>query len=172
MTNKLTVNEMIYKTLTTKITKEPKYRNELEALGYELVSDHNWSTYDYWGIRTLENNSVLLISKSYGGKKMLYRTTHHIQTKDIQKVDFENLIKTDRSATRRWMLVEPVNKCAQYKLAVEYYKLHVKCYEDGLKEIAELEKELARVRDRAKYWESMVQKAKNKVNDIVAEIKK
>ena len=33
----MTVNEMIYKTLNTKITKEPKYKNVLEKLGLDLI---------------------------------------------------------------------------------------------------------------------------------------
>ena len=70
----MTVNEMIYKTLTTKITKEPKYREVLEALGYELDKDHDWSYYDYWGIKMAEDNRVLVISQNRNKERALFKT--------------------------------------------------------------------------------------------------
>ena len=62
-----TINEMIYNTITTKIEKTPKYKKELEALGYTLNNTHDWSAYRYWGIDSPKG--ILLISKDYGGKK-------------------------------------------------------------------------------------------------------
>lgn len=65
----MTINEMIYKTLTTKMTKEPKYRKELEALGLEIVAN-NWSDcYNYWLVRNPVTRRELVINKDYGNKK-------------------------------------------------------------------------------------------------------
>ena len=91
----ITVNDMIYNTLTTKGCKEPKYRNVLEAFGYTLTNQHDWSDYDYWGIQCADG-SVLVISKTYGNERGLFKTAHLISTKNIKKVNFIGLIKSKR----------------------------------------------------------------------------
>ena len=91
----ITVNDMIYDTLTTKGCKEPKYRNVLEAFGYTLMNQHDWSDYDYWGIQCADER-VLVISKTYGNKRGLFKSAHLIHTKNIKKVNFVGLIKSKR----------------------------------------------------------------------------
>ena len=102
---KLTVNEMIYATLNTKNTKTPKYKEVLEALGYELVADHIYSEYNYWGIRTAEG-LVLSFSKDYEGKRGLFKTGCRVHAKNFKKVDYVNLIKTNRIGRRPRELAE------------------------------------------------------------------
>ena len=91
----ITVNDMIYNTLTTKGSKEPKYRNVLEAFGYTLTNQHDWSDYDYWGIQCADG-SVLVISKTYGNERGLFKTARLISTKNIKKVNFVGLIESKR----------------------------------------------------------------------------
>lgn len=94
----ITINEMIYKTLTTKTTKEPKYKKELEALGLEIIVD-GWSGYyNYWSIRNPLTDRELVISKDYAGRKNIFnpydsiaKDSHH-----IQKIDFLGYLSCNR----------------------------------------------------------------------------
>lgn len=172
MPKKLTVNEMIYNTLTTKITKEPKYKEILEALGYELIKDHEWSHYDCWGIRMAEEDRVLVISKGYDNKRHLYATTRIVNTKDIKKVDFENLIKTNRSATRWWNMQPPKTKIDEYKRVKDNVKIDLAFCKDYEKKVAEAEEVLIKVKGRLAYWEELVKKEKERLDKIIAEIRK
>lgn len=168
----LTVNEMIYKTLTTKETKVPKYKAILEALGYELVKDHGWSTYDYWAIKLKEDNRILVISTGYDKKKRLYKTASAIKTKDITKVDFVNLIKINRSETRAWKLRRPDNKIQKYKQAKLDLHTDLSICEDYKKEIQKAEDEIAKKKELLKDWEKRAACDKAALDDIVAVIKK
>jgi hypothetical protein len=161
MAKKLTVNEMIYKTLTTKVSKIPKYKDELEALGYKLNSTHAWSTYDYWGIETGIPGRILLISSGYDKKKRLYKTAKHIKTKDITKVDFENLIKTNR---------ESFNQV--HASRITQYKQTKMCYKTGLAILEDKKKEYEQARLSLEYWEKSVQKDKQTLDEIVTSYKK
>lgn len=100
----MTVNEMIYATLTTKQDKIPKYKEALETMGYILSNTHISSYYDYWGIilsSDPKHHSVLVISKSYHtGKRKLFGNMGAIETHDIRKVDFVNLIKIHQKRER------------------------------------------------------------------------
>lgn len=100
----MTVNEMIYATLTTKQNKIPKYKEALEAMGYVLSNTHDSSAYDYWGIILSDDpkhRCLLVISKSYhSGKRFLFGNMGAIKTHDIKKVDFVNLIKIHQKRER------------------------------------------------------------------------
>lgn len=170
MAKKLTVNEMIYNTLTTKITKEPKYKEVLEALGYELNKDHDWSAYDYWGIKMAERNLILLISKGRDNKRHLYKTATFVHTKDIAKVDFENLIKTDRSDTRPRMF-RPDTRIEAYKRAKDDYKIHLSICEGAKTDIVVKEEALEKAKESLKRWEGRTAESKTKLDKIIAEIR-
>lgn len=97
----ITVNDMIRNTLLTKLTKEPKYKLVLEAMGYELV-DEGWSEYNNWQIRlkgtTPEQVGVLCISKGRGNRAGIFKGPWYLrelkgneQIRDVLKlIDFEN----------------------------------------------------------------------------------
>lgn len=172
MSKPLTVNEMIYKTLTTKITKVPKYKDVLEALGYILDKDHDWSVYDYWGIKMAESNHTLLISKGYDNQRRLYKTATHVETKDISKVDFVNLIKTDRSATRWYNRRMPETKIQQYKGLKKSYRSDLSICESYKQKIIKVEEQLEEEKERLKHWEEIAAKDKNKLDELVATIKR
>ena len=171
MPKKLTINEMIYNTITTKITKEPKYKEVLEALGYELVKDHGWSHYDYWGIKMAEDDRVLVISKGCDNKRHLYKTAKNVETKDITKVDFENLIKTNRSATRWWNMRPAETKIQTYKRIKSDIYTSLSICNDYKKRIAEMEEKLANEKRHLEHWETQIVRNKTQLDEIIAEIK-
>lgn len=100
MKKTMTINEMILNTLTTKMTKEPKYRKELESLGVEIVPSAGWSSYEYWGIKidTPENrNYFLTVSKNFLKRKAIFTVGTGICEWDDErrtKIDWFNFIKT------------------------------------------------------------------------------
>ena len=168
----MTINEMIYKTLTTKITKEPKYKDALEALGYELVKDHDWSEYDYWGIRIEEDNKILLISKGKDNKRHLYKTASYVKTKDITKVDFANLIRTNRSETRWYNNRDKPSRTYRYKMAKSDYRTLLSICDDYRKGIQITEEKLCNDKKRLEYWKEQAEKSKKLIDEIASEIKK
>lgn len=168
----LTVNEMIYKTLTTKETKVPKYKEVLEALGFELVKDHGWSHYDYWAIKLKEDNRILVISQGYDKQKRLYKTASAVKSKDIKKVDFANLINIDRSATRWYNRRIPDTNIQKYKSAKRDYEIALSIREDSKKKVNEVEAKLEAEKKSLKYWEDSVVNRKETLDEIVAAIKR
>ena len=167
----LTVNEMIYKTLTTKETKVPKYKAVLEALGYELVKDHGWSHYDYWAIKIKEDNRILVISQGYDHKRHIYKTANLIKTNDIAKVDFANLINTDRSANR-WYNRRAETNIQRYKSAKQDYKLYLSICEDQRNKVKSLEEQLDKAREDVIRWEKSAEDRKAYLDEAIAVIKK
>lgn len=126
----LTVNEMILKTLTTKITKTPKYKEVLETMEYTLNNTHDWSCYDYWGIEIPGTDLILNISKDYRGKKRLFATAHPVSyCEDFKKFDFVNFLKV-RGQREEYFMFEAKQRLKNsipetfrnYKREMEYYK--------------------------------------------------
>lgn len=143
----MTVNEMIYATLTTKQDKIPKYKEALETMGYVLDNTHHSSSYDYWGIILSDDpkhRSILVISKSYQtGKRTLFGNMGAIDTNDIRKVDFVNLIKIHQKRER-------------------FENIKFRCYWDGsnakIKRYKELVSEYRRQNAFVKYDEEKLKK--------------
>ena len=142
--NGITVNDMLYNTLTTKDSKEPKYRNILEAMGYELVNNHDWSEYDYWGIKCADGK-VLVISKDYGGKRALFKTASRVNTKNIKKVNLAGVIKTRRKPLSSAPFA-PANLTIQYQNLKQSVKTHEWLMDFKQKEVDKLEVEFNRAK--------------------------
>lgn len=138
--NGITVNDMLYNTLITKESKEPKYRNVLEAMGYELVSNHGWSDYDYWGIKCADGR-ILIISKDYGGKRALFKTASRVNTKNIKKVNLAGVIKTRRKPLPSAPFA-PANLTIQYQNLKQSVKSHAWFVNSKQKDVDRLEAEL------------------------------
>lgn len=164
-----TINEMIYNTITTKIEKTPKYKKELEDLGYTLNNTHDWSAYRYWGIDS--PNGILLISKDYGGKKRLYLTATPINNavkEKIRFVDFENLLKTspkDYEPPKRGVIHEYKNLKQSIKgdeWLIEYYE----------KQIAELEEKIEMNKKSVERIKKDIEKNKREIQAIFDEKRK
>lgn len=92
----MTTNQMIYKTLTTKVTKEPKYKSVLEDMGF-TVFESGLSHYDYWAVKCDKTGRTLVISKDRGNKRGLFDPysliKHDGKNNDILKVDFAGYLK-------------------------------------------------------------------------------
>ena len=168
----MTVNEMIYKTLNTKETKTPKYKEVLEALGYELVTNYNWSYYDYWGIKMKEDNKILNISQGYDKKKRLYKTHTPVKAKDIKKVDFVKMLNTDRSTTRWYNLRPKETKVEAYRRIKLNIRTNTSICEDYKNSIAAMQEKLHKEQESLEYWEKQVARNKEELDKITAGIKK
>ena len=97
----MTTNEMIYKTITTKLAKEPIYKSILEDLGYE-VYDSGWSYYDNWTVRNKETKKQILISKhNYTNRKALFNGALHIRANDLKKVNYVDLLSKNKPNVTR-----------------------------------------------------------------------
>ena len=161
MKKKLTVNEMIYKTLTTKVDKIPKYKEELEALGFKLNDIHGWSTYDYWGIETDTPGVIVLISSGYDRKRRLYKTSREIKTKDMSKIDFENLIKVNRPRMETYELT----RIQKYKMKRNEHR--------HLLQILERKKDaFEKAKSDFEYFEEYVKRNKERLDEFKASFKR
>lgn len=92
---KLTINEMILKTISTKLNKEPKYKEILEAMGYTIF-DSGWSDYNNWSVKNKETNRLVVLSRGYDNKKRLYSGGSYIRTNDFKKVDYVGFLNCNR----------------------------------------------------------------------------
>ena len=145
----ITVNDMIYNTLITKGSKEPKYRNILEAFGYTLTNQHDWSDYDYWGIQCVDG-SVLVISKTYGNERGLFKTARLIHTKNIKKVNFVGVIKSKRERFSPVSLI-PTNLVSQYKYKKGIMETDKWLYDSARKDVEAIEKKLEKAKKHLDY---------------------
>ena len=165
----MTTNEMIYKTLTTKITKEPKYKSILEDMGFKIY-DNGWSHYYYWAIKNEATGQELVIGRDRGNRRGLFNPVclikHDNKENDISKFDFVGYLRTTRHMANRFpkeseykKLREEIKNCKGWDC--EYHKNKIKeIYEkiailnDDIKyhneRIKEYENRLAEVRERVK----------------------
>lgn len=91
----MTINEMIFKTITTKCDKEPVYKEVLEVLGYKVIKS-DMSYYGYWEVQNPKTGRVAVISKGRNnGNKGLFNPNEYVKG-DIKKIDYVNYLKTDR----------------------------------------------------------------------------
>lgn len=87
----LTVNEMIWNTMRTRADRKPKYFDILTACGYSVALFDE----KYWSVDSLhiEQYDKLILWIGYAP---VYSVRHGIN--NIKKVDFQNLLATDRVA--------------------------------------------------------------------------
>ena len=166
----VTINEMIYNTITTKKDKEPKYKKILEALGYSLNNTHDWSEYNYWGIDS--PGGILLISKDYGGKKRLYLTATPINNavkEKIRLVDFENLLTTPPKDYKSKKERTAIYIYKNLKQSIEGNEWLIESYE---KQIAELEEKLKMKKQSVERIKADNEENKEKIKEILEEKRK
>lgn len=95
----MTTNEMIYKTIMTKLEKEPKYRSVLEDMGYE-VYDSGKSAYGNWAVKNLGTERSVLVSRDYFGKRGLFNGYIPIKKGDPRKVDFVGYLRKEKTKNK------------------------------------------------------------------------
>ena len=121
----MTTNEMIYKTINTKLTKEPVYKSVLEDLGYE-VYDSEWSAYNNWTVKNKETGRAVVLSKGYDNKKGLFNLANHIKCADIKKVDYVAYLNKNKNERGRF---ETPSEYYCLRLAIKESKSMLKWYE-------------------------------------------
>ena len=169
-TNTITVNQMIYDTLKTKKSKTPKYYDVLTKMGYKLYNgDKGWSAYDYWEIYTVDGD-LLNISRTYGGKRALFKSAHNCNSADLTKVDYERIINLSRKQQRQDFL--DVRFPCHSKNLQRYWKLkedvriHASLTESYTKKMQKIEKEYEDAKKSLENWESRLDKSIDALNEF------
>ena len=99
----MTTNEMIYKTINTKLTKEPKFKSVLEDMGYEVFNS-DWSDYGNWTVKNPKTGRLVALSRSSrGGKRGIYNGWYCIKEGDISKVNLVGYLGKKRFLVR-WLI--------------------------------------------------------------------
>ena len=169
-TNTITVNQMIYDTLKTKKSKTPKYYDVLTKMGYKLYNgDKGWSAYNYWEIYTVDGD-LLNISRTYGGKRALFKSAHNCNSADLTKVDYERIINLSRKQQRQDFLA--IRFPCHSKNLQMYWKLRedVRNYasltETYAREVKKAEKEYEDAKKSLENWEKRLDKSIDALNEF------
>lgn len=167
----MTTNEMILKTLTTKVTKEPKYKSILEDMGFTIY-DSGCSHYNYWAIKCEATGQTLVISRDRGNRRGLFDPYNLIKydnkENDISKIDFVGYLRTTRYMSDR------TPKESEYKKLrkeIKYckgwnYEYHKKELDETYKEIDKLYQKLKYHNERIKEYEDKLTKARKRVKEL------
>lgn len=165
----MTINEMIYKTLTTKMTKEPKYRKELEALGLEIVIN-DWSDcYNYWLVRNPATGRELVINKDYSNRKNIFNPYNSIieEGHDIKKINFFGYLNCDRPSLSERLPKESKYKKWRVKLrSNKRYILNCK------KDIQGLQEKKRKLDETIQYYEERLSQYQTENDNIRCDINK
>lgn len=166
----MTTNDMIYKTITTKLTKEPIYKSVLEDLGYE-VYDSDYSSYNNWAVKNKDTGFAVVLSKGSEGKRTLYDPHWEVECSDIRKVDFVNLLIKRRDVRRFYNAIETHSDYYNLRHDICCSKSDIKYYKDNLDYIKEKIEALNKDLERCKNQISDSQKKLNETREKVAKLK-
>ena len=145
----MTTNEMILKTLTTKMEKEPKYRSVLADMGIEIY-DSECSEQGFWAVRDVNTGRNLVISKDYDGKRRLYGNDGcwGVDTKNVRLVDYIGYLRCP-SKYKTYYDIHPVR--SEYNVlrdSISTQKRYVFMWERELRKIYKKIGDLMEERDR------------------------
>ena len=130
----MTTNEMIYKTINTKLTKEPKFKSVLEDMGYEVFNS-DWSDYGNWTVMNPKTGRLVALSRSSrGGKRGIYNGWYCIKEGDISKVNLVGYLGKEKVSrkmvnTEYKYLRAKIKEC---KKGIKEYEDYLEFYRDGL----------------------------------------
>ena len=169
-TNTITVNQMIYDTLKTKKSKTPKYYDVLTKMGYKLYNgDKGWSDYDYWEIFTVDGD-YLNISRTYGGKRALFKSAHNCNSADLTKVDYERIINLSRKQQRQDFLAVRFpchsERLQKYWKLKENVRTHASLTESYARKVKKAEEEYESVKKSLEGWEERLEKSIDELNEF------
>jgi len=160
----LTINEMIYKTISTKLKKEPKYKEILEQLGY-TVFDSDYSDYDCWSVKNNETEKMVCFSKGYStNKKMLFNWGSAIKSNDFKKVDFVNFLKCKRNYLNRCV---PNSRYGNLRSIISHNKQSIKWYNE---EIDEVQKKIDKLKKDLDRYNKYIEEKEQKLEDARDEV--
>lgn len=157
----MTTNEMILKTLTTKVTKEPKYKSILEDMGFTIY-DSDCSHYNYWTIKCEATGRILVISRDIENKRGLFDPynliKHGNKENDISKIDFVRYLRTTRRMSDR---TPKESEYAKLRKEIKYYKgWNYKWYKERIEKI---KKEIEKLNNSLEYNKEEIRKLDNKL---------
>lgn len=161
----MTTNEMIYKTLRTKMDKVPRFKEVLTDLGIEVYNSDG-STQGFWSVRCVDTGRMLVISKGYDNRVHLYggdSAYRHTRAKDLKKFDYMGFLKCDRRK-------EASPYFTDSSIPTEYRDLRCMIREckSGIRwaerDLAEVSKQIADLVEQKKHYEQRLADATNKLN--------
>jgi len=162
----MTTNEMIYKTISTKLTKTPKYKDVLEDMGFR-VYDSGDSVCGCWTVGLPETNRIVLFSKGYDNKKRLYGgyDDSPIHTTNPKMVDYVGLLKSKRIPLRerqgfnggkyadiRWVIGLEMDSVRRYEYEIERCERAIARHKEDIREhkqrVSDMMEEVRRSRQK------------------------
>jgi len=165
----MNTNEMIYKTLRTKMDKEPRYRDVLADLGIE-VFDSDCSTQGFWSVKYIPTGNMLVISKGYDNRVHLYGGENGYQNqnaKDLKRFDYIGFLKRHK---KRQVLTD--TKYETLRNSIRLCKRDIKWAE---RDIADVSKRIADLMEQKEHYDERLADATNRLNaarERVAELRK
>lgn len=167
----MTTNEMIYKTISTKLTRTPIYKSVLEDLGYE-VYDSTWSSYNYWAVRNKKTGKTILFSNGYDNKRRLYDNATPIKANDYKKVDYVGYLNKNKPTINHPYFEEISGKYSMLRVTIRQSKSMIKAYERWINEKQEKLDEI--IEDIRQYNESKAnyQKGLDKAREEVRKLRR
>ena len=162
----MTTNEMIYRTLRTKMDKVPRFKEVLTDLGIEIY-DSDSSTQGFWSVRYIPTGRMLVISKGYDNRVHLYGGDsgyRHTHAKDLKKFDYMGFLKCNRSK-------EASPYFTDSSMPTEYRDLRCTIREckSGIRwaerDLAEVDKKIADLMEQREHYKKRLADATNRLSE-------
>ena len=167
----MTTNEMIWKTLTTKMEREPKYRSVLTDMGIEIY-DSECSEQGFWAVRDIATGRNLVISKDYDGKRRLYGNDGcwGVDTKNVRLVDYIGYLRCPRKYKSYYDIYPVRSEYSTLRDLISTQKRSVSMWEWEIRKVHKKICELTEERDRYEgYWNEACEelgKARERVDEL------
>ena len=168
----MTTNEMIWKTLTTKTEKEPKYKSVLADMGIEIY-DSESSEQGFWAVRDVNTGRNLVISKDYDGKRRLYGNDGcwDVKTKSVKLVDYIGYLRCPRKY-KTYYDIHPVR--SEYNVlrdSISTQKRYVSMWECELRKIHKKIGDLMEERNRYEEYRNEAYDSLDKARERAEELR-
>ena len=162
----MTTNEMIFRTLKTKMNKTPKYAEVLADLGIE-VYDSDSSTQGFWSVRYIPTGRMLVISKGYDNKTHLYggdcgyRGTN---AKDLKKFDYMGFLRCNRNKEASPYFADSFipTEYKAIRCTIHDCKSAIRCAE---RDLAEVDKKIADLMYQREYYKKKLTDATDRLSE-------
>ena len=168
----MTTNEMIYKTINTKLTKEPVYKSVLEDLGYE-VYDSDWSAYNNWTVKNKATGRTVVISKNCDNKKGLFDGGGAIRYTDIKKVNYTAYLSKNKKAKGMPYFIQPISEYRRLRDIIDDSKSYIRWRKRDIlfikKKIEKLNEELDRHNEQISKYQKKLDDARKRVMELKGE---
>ena len=159
---KLTVNDMIFKTINTKISQEPRYKEVLEQMGY-VVYNSEWSTYEKWTVKNPSTGRMVCFSKGYDNKRRLYDGFGSIKgnIKKVNLVGYLNCTRKHEDTQSPYKELRIRIRGAKRDIREEHERIA-----DIQREIDQLKEEMDRRLEKLAGYEETLRDARERVAEL------